>query len=92
MLRITTERAGSELVMKLEGCLEGASVPEVEAVWREAAMSHNRPVRVDLVDVCHVDERGRVLMTEMFRAGVRFTARGCEMPELVREISETVRT
>jgi hypothetical protein len=47
-------------------------------------------VRVDLTDVVHVDDAGRELMTAMYRAGVRFVGRGFVIPELLREISESV--
>jgi hypothetical protein len=47
-------------------------------------------VRVDITDVCHVDDAGRELMTLMYRAGVRFVGKGFVCRELVREISELV--
>jgi ABC-type transporter Mla MlaB component len=55
-----------------------------------AATSPDRPVRVDLTDVRHVDAAGRALMTLMYRAGVRFTATGFVMPDLVQEIARAV--
>ncbi len=91
MFRITTSTAGNEMVMKLEGCLCGAWVRELETCWRGAVASlHGRALRVDLTDVCHVDDAGRELMTAMCRSGARFLARGCVMPELVKEISNSV--
>lgn len=91
MLRITSDPADEEYVLKLEGCLTGAWVPELAACWSKVnGMSQNRHVRVDLTDVCHVDDAGRELMTLMYRAGVRFVARGFVIPELLREISEAV--
>ena len=92
MLRITTNVVNDELVIKLEGCLIGGWVHEVEACWREAAASRARRLHVDLTDVCHVDEVGRALMRDMFREGARFSARGCVMPELVKEIANAVRS
>jgi ABC-type transporter Mla MlaB component len=89
MLRITQHLGHDECVLKLEGCLMGPWVPELAASWRTAT-SQDRRVRVDLTDVCHVDEAGRALMTMMYRAGVRFVATGFVMPELVREISQAV--
>lgn len=89
MLRITALAAADEYLLKLEGCLAGAWVPEVAACWRQLTTSPTN-VRLDLTDVCHVDDAGRELMTAMYRAGVRFIARGFVIPELVREISETV--
>jgi ABC-type transporter Mla MlaB component len=89
MLRITSTAGEEEHLLKLEGCLAGAYVAELAGTWREATTAlQGRAIRVDLTDVCHVDESGRELMTLMYRAGARFVARGCVMPELLREISE----
>ena len=90
MLRITTCHAASGFVLKLEGWLTGAFVHELETSWRTATDgSSSRRICVDLREVYYVDDRGRELLTQMYRAGVNFVAKGCEMPELVREISET---
>lgn len=91
MLRITTADAEDECLLTLEGCLVGAWVPELAACWRHVnGASQQRRVRVDLTDVRHVDDAGRELVTAMYRAGVRFVARGFVMPELLREIAEAV--
>jgi ABC-type transporter Mla MlaB component len=91
MLRITAHTAADEYLLKLEGCLAGEWVPELAACWRELTTSSVNPhVRLDLTEVCHVDDAGRELMTTMYRAGVRFVAQGFVIPELVREISESV--
>jgi hypothetical protein len=89
MLRISTYTSDDELVMKLEGCLAGPWVRELETCWREASSRLGLgSTRVDLTGVCHVDAPGQQLMTQMYHAGARFVARGCVMPEIVREISE----
>ena len=91
MLRITPQLDNDGCLLKLEGCLSGAWVPELATCWRDAARTRSGcPMRVDLTDVCHVDDAGRELMTLMYRAGVRFVAKGFVMPELVREISQAV--
>jgi ABC-type transporter Mla MlaB component len=90
MFRITTQTADDELVMKLEGCLAGPWVRELDTCWRDAMTAMDgRRVRIDLTAVCHVDAAGRELMTVMHRAGAQFVTRGCVMPEVVREISES---
>ena len=92
MLRITTYIAEDECLLKLEGDLTGAWVPELGRCWHEvAATPEIRRVRVDLgTDVGCVDTPGRDLMTAMYRRGVRFVASGFVMPELVREISHSI--
>ena len=90
MVRITTQAVDDELVLKLEGCLAGAWVRELDICWREAVVKLNgRRMRIDLTGVCHADAAGRELMTLMYRAGARFVTSGCVMPEVVREISES---
>jgi ABC-type transporter Mla MlaB component len=88
MFRITSHIADDEHVLKVEGCLEGACVRELDACWREAAQIPGRRVRVDLRDVCHVDAAGFELMTVMYRAA-RFVTKDASCG-LVREISEAV--
>jgi len=90
MLRITTHSAPHGVALKLEGWLTGPWVGEVEASWLAAAGDpQRRQVCLDLRDVYYVDESGRDLLTRMYRAGVAFATKGCEMPEVVREIAET---
>lgn len=91
MFRITTQMAAERAVLKLEGWLTGAWVKELDTCWR-AATNTAREIRVDLSEVLFVDEAGRQLLTLMYRAGVGFVTKGCVMPELVREISESADT
>ena len=88
MFRITSLIEDGEIVLKLEGPLAGACVQELESCW--CAAKGVLPVRVDLREVCHVDAAGRVLLMSMYRARVRLMTRGCVMPELVREIAQSV--
>jgi len=88
MCRISAENQADRFVLKLEGCLSGAWVAELETSWRAAAETpEGRPIWVDLTEVYSVDDAGRQLLSRMARHGVGFVAKGCFMPELVREIS-----
>jgi hypothetical protein len=88
MFRITTNDMNDGLVMKLEGSLSGAWVVEAALVWRDLMQRRRyRPVKVDLRGVCQVDDDGRKLMALMHLDGAQFVTAGCEMPEIVREIS-----
>jgi anti-anti-sigma regulatory factor len=88
MLRITTQSTPDRLALKLEGWLTGAWVEELDRTWR-AATNTGRQICVDLSDVVYVDEAGRQLLTVMYREGIAFVTKGCVMPEVVREISES---
>lgn len=90
MFRITTQIAADRVVLKLEGLLWGAWVGELDECWREATKTlQGRRMLVDLSDVCSVDETGRQFLALMYEEGVEFVAKGCVMPELVREIAES---
>ena len=90
MFRITTRASVDELVIKLEGNLVGPWVRELDTCWRDALTQLvGRRMQVDLTAVCHVDAEGRELMARMHRAGAAFVTRGCVMPEVVREVTET---
>lgn len=92
MLRITLHRTADEVVVKLEGTLTAPWIDEVEITWLEARTSAlGRHTKVDVRGVCHVDRAGRALMARMFDAGATFVTSGCEMPEIVREISRADR-
>jgi hypothetical protein len=88
MLRITTQLTADEYVLQLEGCVSGPWVRELARSWGIAMMAapHSQVV-VDLKDVRHVDDAGCELLAVMQREGVRFSAAGFAMRELVREIS-----
>ena len=87
MFRATASSTTNGFVLKLEGRLSGAMVRELDSCWRKAMGAHaGHRILVDLSDLHFVDPDGRQLLTDMYRAGVTFVAKGCEMPELVREI------
>jgi anti-anti-sigma regulatory factor len=87
MIRITIHQSDDDLMLRVEGCLSGPLVAELEACWLDArSMRRGRRLLVDLRGVCHVDDRGRDLMARLFEDGAEFEASGCEMPEVVREI------
>ncbi|MCL4811840.1 MAG: hypothetical protein KJ061_05100 [Vicinamibacteraceae bacterium] len=87
MLRITPQRDAARLVFKLEGHLAGPWVAEVADCWRAAIAAGEPHIWVDLSGVCHVDLAGRRLLGHMHRSGVGFVTQGCEMRELLREVS-----
>ena len=90
MLRITEQYGNGRLVLKLEGRFSAPWVNELDACWRAAmAAQDGGSIWIDLSDVYVVDVAGQEQLARMHRAGVRFLTRGCVMPELVREISES---
>jgi anti-anti-sigma regulatory factor len=88
MFRITEQQAGSRIVLKLEGRLSAAFVPELDACWRAARENDERSIWVDLSYVDLVDVAAQEQLTRMHRAGVRFVTKSCLTRDLVREILE----
>jgi anti-anti-sigma regulatory factor len=87
MIRITIHHTDDELMLRVEGCLSGDLVGELEACWLDSQPTRRgRRLRIDLRGVCHVDDRGRALMARLYDDGAQFEVSGCEMPEIIREI------
>jgi hypothetical protein len=86
MLKITVQDHASETVLELEGKLAGPWVEELKECWRDAA-GGGRPVKILLCAVTFVDERGRDLLTEMYRRGAELVAEGCMTKAIVDEIT-----
>lgn len=88
MLRISEQRCPDRLVLKIEGRFLGAWVEEVDAFWQAVSETAGHAnIWVDLTDVYLLDRAAQALLARMHRAGVRFVAQGCEIPELVRELT-----
>jgi anti-anti-sigma regulatory factor len=91
MLQIKIEeRAGSEIVLTLEGQLSEASGIELMALWKE--LRRNCPGKACIVDLAAVgamDEAGEGAICSLALDGVRFLARG---PMLDRTIDLVYRT
>jgi anti-anti-sigma regulatory factor len=88
MIRITIHQSDYDLMLRVEGCLIGALVGELEACWLDArSLRRGRRLLVDLRDVCHVDDCGRELLARLYDDGAQFEVSGCEMPEVIREIA-----
>jgi ABC-type transporter Mla MlaB component len=98
MLRITdvveaTPDGHAVRSLRLEGALRGELVAELWRAWRcvrDAAAG--APIRLDLADVGFVDAAGKVLLAEMYRAGVEIVARGILSEGIRDEIVAVRRT
>jgi len=86
MLKITTQSDAVKMIFELEGKLAGPWVQALEACWRQAAASSDRPVRILLCAVTFIDDRGRDLLAEMYRHGAELVAEGCMNKAIVEEI------
>jgi outer membrane protein TolC/ABC-type transporter Mla MlaB component len=87
MLRITAKEQDSKLTLALEGKLTGPWVAELAKAWSEW-QGKVRPgdTLIDLRMVSFVDEAGRVLLTELHRAGCALAGSGAYVGPLVAAI------
>ncbi|HEY3306465.1 MAG TPA: hypothetical protein VGL70_23335 [Candidatus Binatia bacterium] len=85
MLKITAQENESQTVLELQGKLAGPWVDELKACWEKSA--GGRPVRILLCAVTFVDEKGKGLLTEMYRNGAELVAEGCMNKAIVEEIT-----
>jgi outer membrane protein len=88
MLRITTNKKHSKVLLTVEGRLAGESVSTLEQCWRELrAASPTEKFNVDLCGVSFIDAAGKTLLQEIHRQGGRLVAQGCLNQAMVKEIT-----
>ena len=89
LMKIETRQSGEQLILRVEGRLAGAYVPELERCWHSASGDCEAgKVAVDLGGITCVDRAGRHLLRCMHRSGVRFLGARLAMQDVVDEISE----
>lgn len=88
MLRVTTQKKRSKVLLTVEGRLAGESVSTLGQCWRELrAASPTEKFNVDLCGVSFIDAAGKALLKEIHRQGGRLVAQGCLNQATVKEIT-----
>jgi outer membrane protein len=88
MLRVTTHKKHSKVLLTVEGRLAGESVSTLEQCWRELrGASPTEKFNVDLCGVSFIDAAGKTLLKEIHRQGGRLVAQGCLNQAMVKEIT-----
>jgi outer membrane protein TolC/ABC-type transporter Mla MlaB component len=88
MLRVTTQKKRSKVLLTVEGRLAGESVSTLEQCWRELrAASPSEKFNVDLCGVSFIDAAGKTLLKEIHRQGGHLVAEGCLNQATVKEIT-----
>jgi outer membrane protein len=89
MLRVTTQKKRSKVLLTVEGRLAGDSVSTLEQCWRELrGSSPTEKFNVDLCGVSFIDAAGKTLLKEIHRQGGRLVAQGCLNQATVKEITD----
>lgn len=88
MLRITVDRPGDPIVLKVEGKLKGPWVRELERCWQSTRANFpGKRLRVELSEVDFVEDQGRILLTEMLHSGTELVATGPMMKAFLADIA-----
>jgi outer membrane protein len=88
MLRVTTQKKRSKVLLTVEGRLAGESVSTLEQCWRELrGASPSEKFNVDLCGVSFIDAAGKTLLKEIHRQGGHLVAQGCLNQATVKEIT-----
>jgi outer membrane protein len=88
MLRITTEKKRTKMVLNVEGRLAGQAVGALEQCWKDLKTSSpDEKLSVNLCGVSFIDGAGKELLKEIHRQGTSLTAEGCLNQAIVKEIA-----
>ncbi|MBZ5619753.1 MAG: hypothetical protein LAQ69_13665 [Acidobacteriia bacterium] len=78
-----------QLILRVEGRLAGAFVPELENCWKAARTSRpSRKIAVDLKSVTCIDRAGRYLLELMHSNGVGFLRAGLATQDILADVME----
>ena len=88
MIRIETHQTESLLTLKIAGKLCGESVKAFEDFWKTAHLSSpTLEEAVDLSEVSSIDKAGWRLLRQMYRDGVRLSAKGLASQLVLDELT-----
>jgi len=89
MMKIEIQETGESVVLRVEGRLSGAFVPELEHCWRDTQSTQpKRRISVDLKNVTCIDRSGKYLLQLMHRSGVPFLRAGLAVQDILEQIME----
>jgi len=87
MLRITTDKSARDLVLRLEGRLEGPWVAVLDHCFRGALTKRRgRRIRIDLAGVTFADAAGKAQLADMYSQGAELLGHDIETKAVVDEI------
>ena len=88
MMRITKQQDGETITLKIEGCLAGEWVSEMERCWDEVRSdARSFVIRIDLTEVTSVDAAGGNLLAAMFRSGVTPTGTNVMTKAVIEQLT-----
>lgn len=88
MLKITTHTTPGSTRIELEGRLAGPWVEELERYWNEVRANFDGSLVLDLTGVSFIEQKGKSLLTRMWRDGAELLASGCCTKSIVDDITK----
>ncbi|MFZ0213051.1 MAG: TolC family protein [Candidatus Acidiferrales bacterium] len=87
MMKVTVERSGAQILLRVEGKVCGPWVEELRRCWESLlTTSAGHPIAVELADVSFIDESGKELLSMMAEQGAEIRAEGCSTSAIVSSI------
>ena len=88
-MRVTQQRDGETITLKIEGLLTGEWVDEMERCWNKAK-NDDHPLRIDLAGVTCIDAAGRELLARMFASGADAVAVNLMTRAVIEQITSNL--
>jgi anti-anti-sigma regulatory factor len=89
MIKIQMTELDDQLILRVEGRLSGAFVPELEKCWQTARADRpDTKISVDLKNVTCIDRGGRYLLQLMHSNGVGFPRAGLTIQDILEQAME----
>lgn len=89
MLRITINREGDRVILKLDGKLVEPWLGELWCSWTEVKHGNATIIVVDLRSVTFISDSGKELLQRMYRSGARFETAGTVNSSLVDQFKRS---
>ena len=87
MLRITLDRSGALVRLRLEGRLTGPWVKELELCWSELLPQQRRGAVTDMAGITFIGEDGKEILLKLWKEGAVFHATDCLTRSVVQSIT-----
>lgn len=91
MLRITINREGDRVILKLDGKLVEPWLGEFWHSWAKVKRSEATAVVVDLQSVTFISTTGKTLLERIYRSGATFETAGTLNGSLVEQFKSSAR-
>ena len=87
MMKVQVNQLDDRLILRVEGRVSGAFVPELESCWRAAlSIQPKRKISLDVKNVTCIDACGQRLLQMMHDDGVEFVGAGLGIQDILEQV------